>query len=97
MVLASLALFLTPAAPAVAADNEFLVRQAVDFYCGSMKSENPGRMTDYDRGLYEGMASGFIFGQYPQQADFVDKLGEDRFNQLFYGGIRKQCPTKAFD
>lgn len=97
MLATALALLLSPAATAEAADNEFLVRQAVDFYCGSMKSENPGRMTDYDRGLYEGMAIGFIFGQYPKQADFVEKLGEDRFNGLFYGGIRKQCPSKSFD
>lgn len=86
--------------PAVAAggnDAGFLVKQAVDFYCGSMKGETPARMTDYDRGLFEGMAIGFVFGQYPSQADFVEKLGEQRFNELFYGGIQKQCPTKAFD
>ncbi len=86
-----------PAAAAGGNDSAFLVKQAVDFYCGSMKGETPARMTDYDRGLFEGMAIGFVFGQYPSQADFVEKLGEERFNELFYGGIQKQCPGKAFD
>lgn len=86
-----------PAAAAGETDSAFLVKQAVDFYCGSMKGETPSRMTDYDRGLFEGMAIGFVFGQYPSQADFVEKLGEQRFNELFYGGILKQCPAKAFD
>ncbi|MFY8149073.1 MAG: hypothetical protein ACOVNL_07630 [Prochlorococcaceae cyanobacterium] len=86
-----------PQEPAKASDAGFLVKQAVDFYCGSMKGETPARMTAYDRGLFEGMAIGFVFGQYPSQADFVEKLGEDKFNQLFYGGIRQQCPSKSFD
>ena len=82
-------------APA-ARSSEFILNKAADFYCGSMENMKPSEMTTYDRGLFEGMAIGFVIGQYPEQAKSLEKMGEARVNQLFYPLVKKKCPGKAF-
>ena len=83
---------LTPAAHS----SEFILGKAADFYCGSMEDMKPSEMSTYDRGLFEGMAIGFVIGQYPEQAKNLEKMGEARVNQLFYPLVKKKCPGKAF-
>jgi hypothetical protein len=86
------ALGITPAAHS----SEFLLDKAADFYCGSMKEMKPSEMTTYDRGLMEGMAIGFVFGQYPEQADKLGGMNEEEFNKVFYPLINRKCPGKSF-
>lgn len=80
-----------------ASSSEFLINKAVDFYCGTMTDMKPSEMSTYERGLYEGMSIGFIAGQYPEQADVIEKMGEDNFNKAFYPLIKQKCPDKSFE
>ena len=83
--------------PQSALGSEFLLGIAADFYCGSMKDMDPSRMSTYERGLYEGMAIGFVAGQYPEQVGVFDTMGEEEINNIFYPLIKKKCPSKSFD
>jgi hypothetical protein len=76
--------------------SEFLLDKAADFYCISMKEMNPGEMTTYDRGLMEGMALGFVLGQYPEQADKLGEMDDKEINKVFYPLINRKCPGKSF-
>jgi hypothetical protein len=76
--------------------SEFLLDKAADFYCGSMEGMNPREMTTYDRGLYEGMAFGFVLGQYPEQADNFEKMSDKQVNDIFYPLVKQKCPSKSF-
>ena len=77
--------------------SEFLLSKAADFYCGSMEEMKPSEMTTYDRGLYEGMALGFIAGQYPEQIGSLDKMSEEETNNIFYSLVKQKCPNKSFE
>jgi hypothetical protein len=85
------------AAPAAGgADLDFLLEKAVASYCGFMEELNPKMMTTFERGLYEGMALGFVMGQYPEQSDVLANVEAKAFEQGFYGRIREVCPAKSF-
>lgn len=85
------------AAPAAgAADLDFLLEKAVTAYCGFMEEQNPKTMTTFERGLYEGMALGFVMGQYPEQSDVLANVEDEAFGRGFYGRIRDVCPAKSF-
>ncbi len=75
---------------------DFLLDKAADFYCASMEDLKPSEMTTYERGLMEGMAMGFVMGQYPEQADKLEKMDDEQFNKSFYPLIKKKCPGKSF-
>jgi len=77
--------------------SEFLLGKAADFYCGSMEDMKPSEMSTYDRGLYEGMAIGFVAGQYPGQIGVFEKMNEKEINNIFYPLIKKKCPDKSFE
>jgi hypothetical protein len=77
--------------------SEFLFKKAVEFYCASMNETNPKEMNTYERGLMEGMAFGFIMGQYPEQASIFEKMNDEEINAKFYPLIKQQCPSKSFE
>jgi hypothetical protein len=77
--------------------SEFLFKKAVEFYCASMEDMNPKEMNTYERGLMEGMAFGFIMGQYPEQASIFEKMKDGEINAKFYPLIKQQCPSKSFE
>ncbi|MFN9619754.1 MAG: hypothetical protein ACK55X_08605 [Synechococcaceae cyanobacterium] len=83
-----------PAASSVGLD--FLLGKAAESYCGFMDDQTPQTMTTFDRGLYEGMALGFVMGQYPEQSGVLADVEDESFEKGFYGRIRSLCPTKAF-
>lgn len=83
-----------PAAPG--ADLNFLLEKAVESYCGFMAEQNPKMMSTFERGLYEGMALGFVMGQYPEQGGVLAEMEEKAFESGFYGRIRTVCPAKSF-
>ena len=76
-VLAALAATDIAAAQAQGTDLEFLLQKAAEACCGYMEEQTPKTMTTFDRGLYEGMALGFVMGQYPEQSGVLADV-EDR-------------------
>ena len=77
-------------------DLDFLLQKAAEAYCGFMEEQNPKTMTTFERGLYEGMALGFVMGQYPEQSGVLADLEDKTFENGFYGQIRDLCPSKSF-
>ena len=81
-------------APAISSN--FMINQMVDFYCTIMKGENVSTMNSYDRGMNEGMAIGFIKGQYPEKINQVASMSDQEINNQFYPEIERKCPQYSF-
>lgn len=96
MIAALVTISLAGATPS-ALGSEFLLGKAADFYCAIMKDMKPSEMTTYDRGLQEGMALGFVLGQYPEQAKGFGAMSEKEINGIFYPLVKQKCPSKAFE
>ena len=69
---------------ALAMSSNFMINQMVDFYCTIMKGENISTMNSYDRGMNEGMAIGFIMGQYSEKIEQVASMSNQEINNQFY-------------
>lgn len=80
----------------VAYSAEFLLDKAADFYCASMEELKPNEMNTYERGLMEGMALGFVMGQYPEQAEKLENMDDEQFNKSFYTLIKKSVLENLF-
>ena len=94
LAISSIAAVNTIGAPVMGSN--FMISQMVDFYCTIMEGENVSTMNSYDRGMNEGMAIGFIMGQYPEKIDQVASMSDQEINNQFYPGIERKCPQYSF-
>ncbi len=81
---------------ALAMSSNFMINQMVDFYCTIMKGENISTMNSYDRGMNEGMAIGFIMGQYSEKIEQVASMSNQEINNQFYPWTERRCPQYSF-